>query len=128
MNEIDDDDFDDVDSELAEKLEYTRQLRDAIRRLYGCESEYAGRDDVIENFEDDDLYWSGSVEIFNLIGHPQAKRCYAWSHFSGAGGDDTRYVAVLELPPVDSPHAAVRAAIMAEMKSVRDEFEKDRPS
>jgi hypothetical protein len=128
MNEIDDDDFDDADSELAERVEYMQQFRDAIRRLHGCESEYAGRDDVIETFADDDLYWSGYVEIFNLIGHPQAKRCYAWSHFTGEEGDDQRYVVVLELPPIDSPHTAVRAAIMAEMKSARDEFEKGRPS
>src|SRR3977135_2922691 len=95
MNEIDEDGFDDADSELAEKLDYTRQFRDAIRRLHGCEAEYAGRDDVIEDIEGDDLYWSGYVEIFRLIGHPQAKRCYAWSQFTGQEGDDQRYVAVL---------------------------------
>jgi len=134
MNEIDDHDDDDDSSAydylLAEKMEYTRQLQDAIRRLHGCESEYAGRDDVIEDVTGpsvEDLYWSGYVEIFRLHGHPKAKRCYAWSTYSGEPGDEIHYVAVLELPPVDSPDAAVRAAIMAEMKSAEEEIKKDLP-
>ena len=129
MNDIEDDDDDQldyVDSELAEKLAYRQQLKDAIWRLHGCESEYAGRDDVIEDFVDDDLYWSGDVEIFRLLGHPRAKRCYAWSQFTGEADGDMRYVAILELPPVDSPQAAVRAALKAEMKRARKEFKKSR--
>lgn len=132
MNEIDDDDDDDDSFAdrylLAEKMEYTRQLQDAILRLHGCESEYAGRDDVIEDVTEtfaDDLYWSGYVEIFRLDGHPKAKRCYAWSTYSGEPGDEIHYVAVLELPPVDSPHTAVRAAMMAEMKRAEEEIKKD---
>lgn len=132
MNEIDDDDDEDSfadDYLFAEKLESLRPLQDAIRRLHGCESEYAGRDDVIADVTGpsvDDLYWSGYVEIFRLHGHPKAKRCYAWPTYSGEPGDEIHYVAVLELPPVDSPHAPVRAAIMAEMKTAEEEIKKDR--
>ena len=126
MNQInDDDEFDEADSDVAEKLEYTQQLKEAILRLHGCESDYAGREDVIETFQDE-LVWSGYVEIFNLRGHPKAKRCYAWSHFTGDEGEAKRYVAVLELPPVTSPQTAVRAAIMAEIKSAREEIKKGR--
>jgi hypothetical protein len=131
MNEIDDNDEDEDsfadDYLFAEKMEYTRQLKDAILRLHGCEAEYAGRDDVIEDVTGpsvDDLYWSGYVEIFRLHGHPQAKRCYAWSTYSGEE-DEVHYVVVLELPPVDSPHAAVRAAMTAEMKSAEEEIKQD---
>jgi hypothetical protein len=132
MNEIDDDDEDEDsfadDYLFAEKMEYLRPLKDAIWRLHGCEAEYAGRDDVIEDVTGpsvDDLYWSGYVEIFRLHGHPKAKRCYAWSTYSGEPRDEIHYVAVLELPPVDSPHTAVRAALMAEMKSAEEEIKKD---
>ena len=52
--------------------------------------------------------WEGVVESFELTGHPLAQRCYAWS-FEEAG--ETRYIGVLELPPVESPPTAVRAAI-----------------
>jgi hypothetical protein len=56
----------------------------------------------------DKVVWEGVVEKFALLGHPKAKWCYAWSF---QDGDTTRYVTVLELPPVESPQTAVRAAI-----------------
>jgi hypothetical protein len=71
---------------------------------------------VTETFQGQ-IVWQGEVEVFNVRGHPKAKRCYAWAHAE----DDTgkRYVAVLELPPVDSARTAVRAAIVDEAKSKR---------
>ena len=61
-----------------------------------------------------DEIWEGVVEIFSLTGHPNAKLCYAWNF----ADDDAEphYVAVLELPPVSSPHTAVRAAIASGQK------------
>ncbi len=55
--------------------------------------------------------WDGTVEVFDLEGHPTATRCYAWSH-AVDGSEKRRYVAVLHEGPVDSPEAAVRAAIV----------------
>jgi hypothetical protein len=57
--------------------------------------------------------WEGDVEVFNLIGHPKAKRGYAWAYNKETGSDT---IAVLELPPVISPKTAVQAAIVAEGK------------
>jgi hypothetical protein len=54
--------------------------------------------------------WEGVVEVFDLTGHPKAKRAYGWAY---QDGKETRFVAVLELPPVDSPNTAVRMAIVA---------------
>lgn len=59
--------------------------------------------------------WAGEVSVFDLTGHPTATRCYAWSHEAQDG--KRRYVAVLHEPPVDSPRAAVRAAIAAEFRN-----------
>jgi len=89
-------------------------LRDAIRRLHGCEAVHLMSSPVNEQFQGRTV-WDGKVEVFDLIGHPKAKRCYAWAHKQDDGSD--RYVAVLEIPPVDSPITAVRAAIVAESKS-----------
>jgi hypothetical protein len=89
------------------------RLQDAIRRLHGCESTYSRSDPVTEIFRGQTV-WDGIVETFDLIGHPQAARCYAWKHRNDDGSN--RFVAVLELPPVDSPVTAVRAAIVAESK------------
>jgi len=75
---------------------------------YDCEAKHECSVPVIEMYGKDEI-WEGVVEMFALIGHPKAKRCYAWSF----ADDDAqpRYVAVLELPPVYSPHTAVRVAI-----------------
>lgn len=59
--------------------------------------------------------WEGVVQVFDLIDHPKAKRCYAWSH----GLDKSkkrRFFAVLHEGPVDSAEKAVRAAIVNEAK------------
>ena len=64
------------------------------------------------------IFWSGNVEIFNIRGHPTAKRCYAWSHAVGSGGRGKRFLAVLELPPVDSPQTAVKA-VLSETKNAK---------
>jgi hypothetical protein len=62
------------------------------------------------------IVWDGDVEVFELIGHPIAKLCYAWSH-AIEGSTKHRYVAVLHQSPVDSPQAAVRAAIVQEYRA-----------
>jgi hypothetical protein len=56
---------------------------------------------------------AGTVEVFDLIGHAKAKRCYAWSYQDGG---ETKSTAVLELPPVDSPKSAIKVAIAAKAK------------
>jgi hypothetical protein len=57
------------------------------------------------------VVWEGEVHVFRLIGHPTARRCYAWFHVTE--GTRRRVHAVLHAPPVDGPQAAVRAAIAA---------------
>ena len=56
------------------------------------------------------------LEVFDLSGHPKAKRAYAWSHREGDDDEDERFVTVLEIPPVKSALTAVRASIMADAK------------
>ena len=88
----------------------TKQLRKAIRKLHGCDSTWTGAGRVKETFKGETV-WEGLVQVFNLIDHPKALVCYAWSH---AIDDSTkrRFVAVLHQEPVTSPGAAVRADII----------------
>jgi hypothetical protein len=60
--------------------------------------------------------WEGEVEVFEIKGNPNATRAYAWSHLDGADDSDERFVAVLGVPPVDSPHRAVQVSIVADAK------------
>lgn len=91
----------------------TTALRRAIRKLHGCDSRHVESVRVTETFQGKTV-WDGTVEVFDLIGHPTAKRAYAWAHETDQG--KMRYVAVLREGPVDSPQKAVRAAIVAEVK------------
>jgi len=54
--------------------------------------------------------------FFDLTGHPEAKRAYAWSHLDGQNDERTRFVAVLEIPPVVSAETAVRVQIVKDFK------------
>jgi hypothetical protein len=56
------------------------------------------------------IAWQGTVEVFNLIGHPKAHRAYAWTY---QDHDQNKTVTVLHIPPVDSPQSAVKVAIAA---------------
>ena len=81
-----------------------------MRDLHGCASAWVESVSATETFEGQTV-WNGTVEVFDLQGHPTATRCYAWSHALD-DSERRRYVAVLHQGPVDSPQAAVRAAII----------------
>jgi len=93
-------------------MSYIGELKKVIRELHGCEADYVETVAVVETFQGETV-WQGEVEVFNIRGHPKTKRAYAWSHETDKG---KRYVAVLELPPVDSAQKAVKAAIVEEAK------------
>lgn len=104
-------------------MTYIEELREAIRRLHGVESRHVRSVPVKEVFGGKTV-WEGVVEVFELIGHPKAQFAYAWSH--DADSEKMRHVAVLHSGGVDSPLAAVRAAIVQEFRnaiSTTDEAE-----
>jgi hypothetical protein len=55
--------------------------------------------------------WEGVVESFAITRHPKARRCYAWSFLDNS---ETRYVTVLEIPPVESSQTAVGVYLASE--------------
>ena len=89
------------------------RLQRAIKRLHGCHSTHLASVSVTDTFRGRTV-WVGTVEVFSLRAHPYAKRCFAWCHFPERDWDGE--VAVLEIPPIDSPLAAVRAVILAESR------------
>ena len=103
---------------VVAKAEYIEELRAVIGKLHGCGSKHVESVPVHEVFQGQTA-WKGIVEVFDLTGHPKAKRCYAWSHLDGDQDERTRIVAVLEIPPVVSPETAVKASIVADAKKLR---------
>jgi hypothetical protein len=90
------------------------QLRDAVERMHGGSAQPTQSVPVRETFEGQPV-WEAVVHVFDLAGHPTATRAYAWSS-PIEGSTKRRFFAVLHQPPVDSPQAAVRAAIVAEQR------------
>jgi len=99
-------------------MDYIAELQAAILNLHGCKATYVETVPVTETFQGETV-WEGEVEVFETTDHPKAKRIYAWGHATGEDDQARRYVCVLELPPVDSPQTAVKAAVVAEIKNAK---------
>ncbi len=85
------------------------EFEKAIQATHDCRSSFRYRIEVREEWEHRTV-WEGDVLVFNLIDHPTALTCYAWS----VGSEVT---AVLSVWPVDSPEKAVRASIVESFRS-----------
>jgi len=79
----------------------------------GCESLHVQSVPVKEGF-DGHIAWEGSVEVFELVGHPKAKRAYGWND---RDGKEIKAVVMLGIPPVNSPQTAVKAAVALKGRS-----------
>ena len=87
----------------------------AVSQMHNCGAVWRESVPITEIFRGKTL-WQGEVEVFDLQNHPKAKRAYGWSHPENADGTGERFVAVLEIPPVDSAQTAVKMAIYSDIK------------
>jgi hypothetical protein len=94
---------------------YIEELQDVIRKLHGVESRHVESVPVKETFQGKTV-WEGVVEVFELVGHPKALLAYAWAHDGEHPKESS--VAVLQVPPITSAAAAVRAAIVQEIRNL----------
>ena len=91
------------------------QLKQAVESQHGGTATLAQSVPVHETHEGKPV-WDGTVHIFDLVGAPSgASRAYAWSYERDDGR--RRFFAVLHGGRIDSPVAAVRAAIVAEARA-----------
>lgn len=88
------------------------QLKHAVESQHGGTATLVQAVPVVERFREQTV-WEGVVHVFDLAGHPTASRAYAWSS-PIQGSSKRRFFAVLHGGKIDSPVAAVRAAIVAE--------------
>lgn len=98
------------------EAKYIAELRGVIRHLHGVESKYVESIPVKETFQGKTV-WEGVVEVFDLIGHPNATRVYAWAHETDDPKRPLRHVTVLHTDSITSPLLAVRAAIIQEFRA-----------
>ncbi len=89
------------------------RLQLTIEHLHKCRAAYVRSVPVHEVFKGQTV-WQGDVEVFDLTGHPKAKRCYGWSH-----GEPEEFITILEIPPVDSPESAVKVGVAYQIRKAR---------
>jgi hypothetical protein len=92
------------------------QLKQAVESQHGGTATYVQSVPVHEKLKAETV-WNGTVAVFDLAGHPKAKRAYAWSYELPDG--KRRFFAVLAAGYITSPAKAVQAAIVAEAKAAK---------
>jgi hypothetical protein len=91
----------------AKSTDLLSKLQQAVTTLHDCQCFHEGGffvDEIIDGHGS----WMGAVEVFTLKRHPEATHAFAWA-WDDRG--ELRYHVFLRVPPIDSPSAAVRAAI-----------------
>ena len=101
---------------MVNKQDYLDRLKVTVSQLHNCGAIWRETVPVHEVFQGKTV-WQGDVEVFELNGHPKAKRAYAWGHLDGKKDERTRFVAVLEIPPVDSAKKAIQVQIVKDFKA-----------
>ena len=101
---------------VADRKEHLERLKLAVEHLHVCSARYCTTVPLHEKFQGETV-WKGNVEVFDLTGHPKAKRAYGWSHAEGKNDSGERFVSVLEPPPVESAETAVRVQNVKDVKS-----------
>jgi hypothetical protein len=93
-----------------------RALVDAIRHMHGVDAKHLRTVHVHERTPDGtETVWEGDVEVFMLLGHPQATKAYAWSEPTPTGG--RRFFAALHVGAVDSAARAVQGSILVDAQA-----------
>ena len=92
-------------------MEYLEALEDAINKGYGCKSKHL-KTVPTKLTHDGVIIWDGEVEVFEIIGHPKAKKCYGWGFEKEKG--EIEFVTVLEILPVIDTETAVKAYLASQ--------------
>lgn len=91
--------------------ENIQNLRQAVTALHGCDCLHSGTSRVVEFYEGQKVF-DGNIQTFSLAGHPKASEVFAWAFDNG---NEPQYIAALEVPPINDPSDAMRAAIASKL-------------
>src|ERR1035438_6305340 len=61
--------------------QHIERLQKAIREQHGCDSTHVESVRLQKTYRGQTA-WSGTIEVFDLINHAKASRCYAWPRVS----------------------------------------------
>lgn len=103
--------------EDKDKDQYLDWLKAEVQEAYGCPVYYV-RAEIVHEAIEGNTVWLGDVEVFGLIGHAQARRCFAWGHDFDRSDTKGRIIAVLETPSVGSAQHAVRLQLAKDLSTL----------
>jgi hypothetical protein len=99
---------------MRSNQEYVERLRQAVEKLQGCSATHNAT--VFVHIES---LWQGDVEVFELLGHPVAEKCYAWLDLRLISGAESDCFAFLHGASVTSAKEAVQASLAGTTESGR---------
>jgi hypothetical protein len=94
---------------VDEKYRYIERLREPIEFLHKCRAYHTESVVVEEDLADPTTKWQRVVEVFSMVGHSDAKLCYAWTEKAANESCQDRFFCFLAGVAIDSPTTAVRA-------------------
>lgn len=100
---------------MENKQDCIARVQVAVSRLHNCGATLRGTAPAHEVLRGKTV-WQGSFEVFDLHGHPNARRAHACGHLDGAKDENERFVAVAEIPPAESVQKAVQVQIAKDTK------------
>jgi hypothetical protein len=92
--------------------EQIKHIEETLDKAFKLESKHLETLKVFESFQGK-VVFDGDVEVFDITGHPETSRCYAWAEKTATGNDST---VILEQPPIKNALDAVRAALATKAK------------
>jgi hypothetical protein len=95
------------------KQDYIARLKLKIEHLHNCSAKWRETVPVHETSQGQTA-WRGDVEVYDLDGHPKAKRCYGWTY-----GEPEEFITIFELPPVTDAQSAVKVGVAYQIKKAR---------
>lgn len=91
---------------MLDSRQQREKIKEAIERKAHCLVKYL-HTQPLRLVNDGQITWKGTVEVFQLDGHPEAKIAFGW----GIPIDEnkTEYITVIGRPPLETPILAVKA-------------------
>lgn len=100
------------------RMNYIGELAATVQRIHQCQASHT-RTEPVREMINGQVLWEGRVEVFALLGHDRALRCYAWGHLHEEG--QWEVTTVLAIPPIVSASTAVLAAVAAKIREQESE-------
>jgi hypothetical protein len=85
------------------------EFRWVIHETHSCQAERLENAVHVKIWRRKDVPWEGTVHVYEVRGHPNATRCYAWVEPLGKTAIIIR--AVLHSDKISSPEKAVQSAM-----------------